>query len=221
MKRVCIFDLDGTLTDTLESITYCVNLTLQELGLPEITREQCRAFVGNGARFLIEESLRAAGDTEISQIERAMEVYGRIFGRHCTYRVEPYEGIEDLLADLKSQGLKLAVLSNKPDAQTKDVVAKFFGSDIFNYIQGQCEGIPRKPDPAAAQWIAKEFGVDTEECIYIGDSEVDMLTARAAGMESVGVTWGFRTEEVLQKHGATHIIHHPRELLTIIREKGV
>ncbi len=221
MYQVCIFDLDGTLTDTLESITYSVNLTLEELGLSSITREQCKTFIGNGARYLIEESLKAAGDADAMQIEKAMEVYGRVFGEHCTYKVEPYKGIVELLGKLKAQGIKLAVLSNKPHEQTKDVVAKFFERDIFNYIQGQCEGIPRKPDPAAALLIAEQFGVSREACVYIGDSDVDMETASAAGMESVGVTWGFRPEEVLKEHGAKHIIHYPSELLSIITEKGV
>ncbi len=221
MYQTCIFDLDGTLTDTLESITYSVNLTLQELGLSGITRAQCKEFIGNGARYLIRESLKAAGDADATQLEQAMGVYGRVFGKNCTYKVEPYEGIVELLENLRAQGVKLAVLSNKPHEQTKDVVAKFFGRDIFNYIQGQCEGIPRKPDPAAALMIAEQFGVSKEACIYIGDSDVDMETAGAAGMESVGVTWGFRSEEVLKEHGAKHIIHHPSELLSIITEKGV
>lgn len=221
MYQACIFDLDGTLTDTLESITYSVNLTLGELGLSEITKEQCKAFVGNGARYLIEESIKAAGDSGTTQIEKAMEIYGRVFGKNCTYKVEPYEGIVEALTELKDQGVKLAVLSNKPHAQTKDVVAKFFGRDIFNYIQGQCEGIPRKPDATAALMIAEQFGVCKEACVYVGDSDVDMETASAAGMESVGVTWGFRSEEVLRDHGAKHIIHHPGELLSIITEKGV
>ncbi len=221
MYQACIFDLDGTLTDTLDSITYSVNLTLGELGMSGITRAQCKEFIGNGARYLLEESLKASGDVGASQIDRAMEIYGRVFGEHCTYRVKPYEGIVDLLTQLKSLGIKLAVLSNKPHVQTKDVVAKFFGSDIFNYIQGQCDGIPRKPDPTAARMLAQQFGVSSQECIYVGDSDVDMETACAAGMKSVGVTWGFRSEEVLKQHGAKHMIHHPQELLSIITGKGV
>ncbi len=220
MYQACIFDLDGTLTDTLDSITYSVNLTLQEMGLSEITREQCRTFIGNGARYLMEEALKASGDACASRIDDAMEIYGRVFGENCTYQVKPYDGIVELLAELKAEGIKLAVLSNKPHAQTKDVVAKFFGSDIFNYIQGQCDGIPRKPDPAAALMIAQQFGVSNQACVYIGDSDVDMETACAAGMASVGVTWGFRSEEVLMTHGAEYMIHHPKELLSIITEKG-
>ena len=118
---------------------------------------------------------------------------------------------------LKEQGIRLAVLSNKPHEQTKDVVATFFGTDTFDYVQGQQEGIPRKPDPTAALLIAKQFQVGSEECVYIGDSDVDMQTANAAGMESVGVTWGFRPKEVLLEHGAKHTIDHPEELISIVK----
>ncbi len=218
MYRVCIFDLDGTLTDTLASVTHSVNLTLAELGLSEITSEQCKEFIGNGARYLIEQSLIAGGDADASRIEEGMKAYKRIFKVHCTYQVAPYEGILSLLQELKAQGMKLAVLSNKPDAQTQDVVRTFFGTDTFDYVQGQCEGIPRKPDPAAALLIAKQFGACNKECIYIGDSDVDMQTANAANMLSVGVTWGFRSADVLQAHGANHLIHHPMELLSIIQK---
>ena len=120
--KTCIFDLDGTLTDTLESITYSVQETLKEMGLMPITKEQCCAFVGNGARVLIEKSLDAGGDKKAARIEEGMEVYGRIFDENCTYHVTPYDGIEELLKTLKAQGVKLAVLSNKPHRQTVKVV---------------------------------------------------------------------------------------------------
>lgn len=221
MYKACIFDLDGTLTDTLESLTYSVNETLKELGLTCITGEQCRAFVGNGARYLLEKALAAAGDEKLTQIEEAMRVYGRVFQENCTYRVKPYEGILGLLKALKEQGILLAVLSNKPHLRTLDVVAAFFEKETFTYVQGQMEGIPRKPDPTAVWMIAEKLGADPRECIYVGDSDVDMETAGAAGVESVGVTWGFRSREVLEAHGAKHIIDHPEELVSIIKEKGV
>ena len=216
MYKACIFDLDGTLTDTLESLTYSVNETLKELNLPCITREQCRDFVGNGARYLLERSLEASGDDTLSHIEEAMQIYGRIFKQNCTYKVAPYDGIKEMLTALKEKGMKLAVLSNKPHLQTLDVVATFFGNDTFQVVQGQKEGVPRKPDPAAAIMIAEAFGVDKAECVYVGDSDVDMQTGNAAGMESVGVTWGFRSKEVLLEHGAHHTIDHPEELITIV-----
>lgn len=217
MYKACIFDLDGTLTDTLESLTYSVNETLKELHLSSITSKQCKSFVGSGARCLIERALQASGDEKLVHIEEAMETYKRIFKVNCTYHVSPYEGIVELLKALKEQGIRLAVLSNKPHEQTKDVVATFFGTDTFDYVQGQQEGIPRKPDPTAALLIAEQFQVGSEECVYIGDSDVDMQTANAAGMESVGVTWGFRPKEVLLEHGAKHTIDHPEELISIVK----
>ena len=216
MYKACIFDLDGTLTDTLESLTYSVNETLKELNLPCITREQCRDFVGNGARYLLERSLEASGDNTLSHIEEAMQIYERVFKQNCTYKVAPYDGIKEMLTALKEKGMKLAVLSNKPHLQTLDVVATFFGNDTFQVVQGQKEGVPRKPDPAAAIMIAEAFGVDKAECVYVGDSDVDMQTGNAAGMKSVGVTWGFRPKEVLLENGAHHTIDHPEELITIV-----
>lgn len=217
MYKVCIFDLDGTLTDTVESLTYSVNATLSELGLSQITEEQCKAFVGSGARKLIERSLKAAGDPELLHVEKAMEVYGRVFKENCTYHVAPYEGIVEMLDTLKTLGVRLAVLSNKPHLQTKDVVATFFGADIFTCVQGQQEGIPRKPDPAAVFMIAKELNVATKECLYIGDSDVDMQTGNAAGVTTIGVTWGFRSREVLKENGAAYIVDKAQEIISIVK----
>ena len=217
MYKACIFDLDGTLTDTLESLTYSVNATLCELGLGQITEEQCKAFVGSGARKLIERSLKAAGDTQLLQVEKAMEVYGRIFKKNCTYHVAPYEGIVELLVALKAEGVKLAVLSNKPHIQTQDVVTTFFGVDTFVCVQGQQEGIPRKPDPTAVFMIAKELGIAAEECLYIGDSDVDMQTGCAANVTTIGVSWGFRSKEVLQENGATYIVDKAEEIISIVK----
>lgn len=216
MYKACIFDLDGTLTDTLESLTVSVNKTLNELGLPNITSEQCKYFVGDGARKLIERALIASGDKNLTLIEQGMEIYGRVFQKYCTYHVAPYEGVLDLLQELKKRGVRLAVLSNKPHAQTKDVVATYFEPGTFSFVQGQQEGIPRKPNPTALLWIAEKMEVSPEECIYIGDSDVDMHTGNGAGMVSVGVTWGFRTRQILKEHGAKHIIDQPKELISIM-----
>lgn len=217
MYKACIFDLDGTLTDTLESLTYSVNLTLQELGLSPITHDQCKAFVGSGARKLIERSIQAAGDEKAERIEEAMEAYGRIFKKHCTYRVAPYDGIAEMLAKLKAQGIKLAVLSNKPHLQTRDVVATFFDEGVFTCVMGQQEHIPRKPDPTAVGMIMEELAVAKEECLYIGDSDVDMQTGATAGVDTVGVTWGFRTKEVLVRNGATYIVNKAEEIISIVK----
>ena len=214
--KACIFDLDGTLTNTLESMTYSVNLTLEEMGLSKITKDQCRLFVGNGARVLMEKSLKAAGDTDASRIEEGMEIYGRIFDRNCTYHVTPYEGIPEMLKALKDKGIHLAVLSNKPDRQTVKVVKAIFGEELFDYAQGQKEGIRRKPEPDGVWYLIEQMHVSKEECLYIGDSEVDAATVRNAGLKSIGVLWGFRDRKTLETAGADDLIDRPDELLQFV-----
>ena len=214
--KACIFDLDGTLTNTLESMTYSVNLTLEEMGLSKITKDQCRLFVGNGARVLIEKSLKAAGDTDASRIEEGMEIYGRIFDRNCTYHVTPYEGIPEMLKALKDKGIQLAVLSNKPDRQTVKVVKAIFGEELFEYAQGQKEGIRRKPEPDGVWYLMEQMHVSKEECLYIGDSEVDAATGRNAGLKTIGVLWGFRDRKTLETAEVDDLIDRPDELLQFV-----
>lgn len=214
--KVCIFDLDGTLGDTLDSLVYSVGKTLEEMRLPAITQEQCRSFVGNGARNLMERALEAAGDEGHSRIEEGMEVYGRIFDENCTYHLQPYEGIPELLSALKDRGIKLAVLSNKPHRQTVKVVHAMCGETMFDYIQGQKDEIPRKPDPAGIYYALDKLGVTAEECLYIGDSEVDIATGKNAGTKTIGVSWGFRAKEELKAAGAEYIIDKAEELLHFI-----
>lgn len=216
--KACIFDLDGTLTDTLESLVYSVNGSLKEMGLPAISKEQCRRFVGNGARRLMECSLEAAGDAGASRIAEAMQVYGRIFGANCTYRVVPYDGIPEMLQKLKSRGIRLAVLSNKPHGQTVDVVRAVFGEGCFDCVQGQTDAIPRKPDPAGVYSLLEKMGVSAGECLYIGDSEVDIATGNRAGVRCVGVDWGFRSRQTLEDAGAEVIVSRPDQILQFISD---
>lgn len=214
--KACIFDLDGTLTNTLESMTYSVNLTLKEMGLSQITKDQCRMFVGNGARVLIEESLKVSGDPKASRIEEGMKIYGRIFDQNCTYHVTPYEGIPEMLKALKDRGIHLAVLSNKPDRQTVKVVKEIFGDNIFDYAQGQKDGIRRKPAPDGVWYLMEQMQVSKEECLYIGDSEVDAATGKNSGLKTIGVLWGFRDRKTLETAGADHLIERPEELLQFV-----
>lgn len=211
--NACIFDLDGTLTDTLASLTYSVNETLKEMGLSPITAEQCRSFVGNGARVLIEKALAAVGLPDKSRLLEGMEIYGRIFDANCTYLVTPYEGIRDMLVKMKEQGMKLGVLSNKPHRQTVKVVREIFGEGMFDCVQGQQEGIARKPDPEGVYRLMDALKVSKEECLYVGDSEVDIQTGKNAGVRTIGVAWGFRTREILEAAGAEMIIDTPVELM--------
>lgn len=217
MKKVCIFDLDGTLIDTLDSLLFSVNKTLEELSMPEISREQCRAFVGNGARYLIERSIQSGCETyDDSLIEQGMGVYSRVFAEHCMYKVEPYEGMRDVLEGLKKQGVQLAILSNKPHERTVEITEHYFGVGYFDFIQGQCDGIPRKPDPESIYCVIKQLEAEEAQCIYIGDSEVDMMTGEEASVETIGVSWGFRDREVLENTKASAIIDKPSQLLECI-----
>lgn len=218
MYRLCIFDLDGTLTDTLESLTFSVNETLKEMGLSAVTSEKCRQFVGNGARVLMEKSLLEAGESDLGRLDEAMEIYGRIFDANCTYHVVPYAGVPDMLRNMMQERLRLAVLSNKPHRQTVHVVETVFGKGLFTHIQGQKENIPRKPDPTAALGIAEELGISPEDTVYIGDSEVDIATGTNAHMMTIGVTWGFRGRAILQEAGAKYIADTPEEVMKLIRE---
>lgn len=216
--KACIFDLDGTLTSTLDSLEYSTNATMREIGMPEITKDQCRRFVGNGARVLIESALKAGGDEQLLHLEEAMKTYARIFEENCTYHVEPYEGIVRMLQSMKGAGIALAVLSNKPDQQAVKVVREVFGEGVFDLVQGQKEGVPRKPDPTAALEMAKELGADASETAYIGDSEVDLETGIAAGMKTILVSWGFRGRAALEEDGADCIVDSVDEILDIVKE---
>lgn len=214
--KACIFDLDGTLTDTLESLVYSVQATLKEMGMPQITREQCRTFVGNGAKRLMEKSLVAAGDEKLSRLDEGMQVYGRIFDANCTYHVTPYNGITEMLQTLKQKGIRLAVLSNKPHAQTVKVVKEIFGDGIFDYVSGQQEGMKRKPAPDGVWHIMEVLETEASQCLYVGDSEVDIETGKNAGLKTISVTWGFRSEEELKEAKAEIMIDSPAELFTYV-----
>lgn len=217
MKKVCIFDLDGTLVDTLDSLTVSVNDTLEELGFSKITRKQCRAFIGNGARNLMQQSIlnsQEACGTEL--LDRAMVIYGRVFAQKCMYQVVPYDGIREVLHALKEQGVVLAILSNKPHERTVEIAEQYFGVGYFDHIQGQCDTLPRKPDPESLYYVMRLLGAQKEQCIYIGDSEVDMITGEGAGITTIGVSWGFRDRIILENKNAAAIIDEPIELLKCI-----
>ena len=220
MYKACIFDLDGTLTATLDSLLFSVNEMMKELELPEITREQCRMYVGNGAKVLVRKALESAGVREEEYFDKAFRTFQRIFDQNCTYHVRPYKGIVSLLAGLKAQGMKLGVLSNKPDRQAVHVVQEIFGDRAFDLVRGQREGVPRKPDPAALLEMADNLKAGLSEVIYIGDSEVDIKTGQAAGVKTILVSWGFRSTEDLIKAGAEQIVDSVQEIFDITKEES-
>lgn len=212
-KRAVIFDLDGTLTDTLKSIWKSANLTLADVGLPPFEVDRYRYFVGDGAEELLKRALIADGDTELMYLEQVKEGYRKHFARYVNYEVHPYEGILDLLKALKERNILLAVNSNKPHERTIDVVEGIFGKDTFDILVGQCDSRARKPAPDGIFYIMEQLKLSKEEIIYLGDTCVDMKTGKSAGVFTVGALWGFRDRKELEENHADAIIAHPMELL--------
>lgn len=213
MKKAVIFDLDGTLSDSIQSIKYSGDKTMEAFGYGPFSVEQYKYFVGDGAANLVRRALEAAGDTKLAHFEEAYALYREIFRENCMFRVRPYEGIRELLATLKAQDVKIAVLSNKPHDETVNVIESLFGKGCFDVIQGQKENVAIKPSPEGAFQILDRLGLDTSEAVYLGDTATDMKTGKNAGFFTVGALWGFRDRQELEENGADAMISHPLELL--------
>lgn len=210
--RACIFDLDGTLANTLTSIAHFGNATLEEYGLPTIPVETYKTLVGNGADVLMRRMLKTVGaEFPEEKIKEFRASYDRRYESEPMALVEPYPGIPQLLERLKALGLKVGVLSNKPDNMAEYIVRALFG-DLPDQVHGQRAGIPTKPDPTAVLKMAEDFHVSPEQVLYIGDSGVDMQTGRNAGMVPCGVLWGFRGKDELLENGAQYLVSTAEEL---------
>ncbi|MFT8887679.1 MAG: HAD family hydrolase [Ethanoligenens sp.] len=213
MYLACIFDLDGTLADSLRDLAEASNHALAAQGYPTHEIERYRYFVGNGIPKLIERVLpQDACTPEI--LNRTRAIFDTYYEVHRLDHTAPYEGIVPLLDSLHEKGVKLAVVSNKPDVFAKKIVTTLFG-DRFHPVFGNRPDVPRKPDPAAALEAATMLGVQPEECLFLGDSGVDMKTAEAAKMTGVGVLWGFRDRDELLENGAKRLLARPEELLEL------
>ncbi|MBQ8545685.1 MAG: HAD family hydrolase [Clostridia bacterium] len=213
-----IFDLDGTLAYTLEDIATAVNNTLSKLGYKTRTKAEVLQFVNNGARELIRRALpKTVQDIEFI-VDSALDVYGEEYSKCYLEKTQAYEGIAEVLTEQKKNGVKLAVLSNKQDEFVKNIIYSLFGKKLFTVVQGQA-GMPTKPDPASALFICKQMGVKPSNCIFVGDSDVDIKTAQNAQMTSIGVAWGYREREVLEKAQANFIVETPADLYNILNEQ--
>lgn len=206
MIKACIFDLDGTLTRTQESIARPINMTLKYYGLPEQPVEDYNYFAGDGIKNALERALKAAGDAEATHLEEGLPMCRKWMNEDPLYHVEPFPHVIESLHALKDKGIKIAVFSNKPHESAVNVVETIFGKGLFDHVQGQTDRIPIKPDPAGVYEILKEFGVKKEECLYFGDTNTDMMTGHNAGLYTVGVTWGFRPRAELEEYKADCII---------------
>lgn len=212
--KQAIFDLDGTLLETMDSIIKAGNAMLTQLGYQPRSREDYQRFVGYGAKQLVKSLLRASGDLAESRLSEAYPTYMEIFDETCTYKVKPYPGMAQLISYLVDQGIKLAVLTNKPHSMAARVVHCGFPQDTFVIIQGLDDKFPRKPDPTAALHIARELGADDlRQVMFMGDSDADMQTAVNAGMLAVGAGWGFRTGDELIANGCEILLDKPLDLI--------
>ena len=214
--KAIIFDLDGTLLDTLVDLADAGNKVLANAGLPVHTTDSYRYFVGDGLITLIQRILpEDMRSTE--KVRQMAESFREVYATNWNAKTKPYEGIEEMLSGLKSKDLPMNILSNKPDDFTKVCVREFFGSDTFVHVLGNRDGVPKKPDPAGALEIANLLSLSPAEILYLGDTATDMQTAVAADMLAVGALWGFRPARELEENGAKHLVTHPVEVLELIR----
>ena len=213
--KACIFDLDGTLTDTLTAIAHFGNAALSANGFDTYDTDRYRSFVGDGRRKLIERMLDAQGKLNEENYAAVCAAYDAAYEADPLYKTTAYKGINELLTALKASGMHLAVCSNKPDNVVHGVIERVFAPDTFDCVRGAIDGGAVKPDPSSALEIAEKLGARPDECLFIGDTNVDIFTAKNAGMTSVGVLWGFRDREELEEANADYIIAAPEELLQI------
>ena len=209
-----IFDLDGTLVNSLEDIADAMNSVLQEHKFPTHDYNSYQYFIGNGLRNLVSKSLPALQNNE-NQINQCYNLMLEVYHNNCTHKTKPYNGIVALLDELLLRNIKISVFSNKADDLTKEITTALF-PNYFDPIVGLTEESLKKPNPFYALEISKSLGLKTEEILFVGDSGVDMQTATNATIEAVGVLWGFRPEDELKENGAKHIINHPLDLLQIL-----
>ncbi len=217
--KAVLFDLDGTLLDTLEDLGDSMNAVLEARGYPTHSIRSYTGFVGDGVENLVRRALPsgAAQETVVAQMVPLMR---REYASRWKAKTRPYPGVPQLLSELSTRGLRLAVLSNKPHPATVEVVQHFFPRSVFDVVLGARPGIPIKPDPGAALEVSRHMGIPASAFVYLGDTNTDMRTAREAGMFAVGVLWGFRTAEELRSSGALALIKDPGELLNLLDGPG-
>ena len=213
--QAVIFDLDGTLLDTLADLADAVNRVLSANGYPRHPEQDYRWFVGDGSAMLITRALPPdCRNTE--NVQACLERFIADYNQHWHQKTAPYPGIKELLETLQTRRLKLAVVTNKPHRFAEKMIVHYFSKGSFDPIFGQREGLPKKPDPAQALAAARQMAVAPQDCLFVGDSAVDIETARRAGMPSIGAGWGFRPKSELIEAGADYIIDHPKDLLPLI-----
>ena len=205
-----IFDLDGTLLDTLRDLANAVNYAMREKNYPERTTEEIRSFIGNGIRMLIKRAVPK--DTSDKDYDETLAIFTQYYLAHIADFTKPYDGIIEVVKKIKADGCKVAVVSNKAHEAAQKVVKSFFG-DMFDVVVGKMEKFPTKPAPDSVIYVMKSLGLEKDKCVYIGDSDVDVDTADNAGLLRIGVTWGNRDRCVLEEKGADFIADKPEDIL--------
>jgi phosphoglycolate phosphatase len=216
MIKAVLFDLDGTIADTVESIAMASNRALEACGLEPRDIEEYNFYAGNGADTLVRRALNAAGDKEGINFDKVFKEYKGFFEKYCTYKVKAYNGMKETLDIIKKKGIRIAVVTNKPHDRAVTVVETLYGKGYFDFIIGQTSKMEKKPDPAMAIYAADFLGISKEACMYVGDTDVDMITGNAAGMYTIGVLWGFRDKEELIENHANALVFKPEALLELL-----
>ena len=214
MFKVAIFDLDGTLLNTLDDLANACNYALNKFSFPTHNVEEYKKFIGNGIYKLVERAV-PNNKKDKETVEKVLKTFSDYYNEHMIDMTKPYDGIVDILDELRAKGIKLAVVSNKKHEFTIEIVEKYF-EDRFDIVFGHRENYKEKPDPTSVLEVIEKLNILKSECIYIGDSNVDILTAKNAGVKSVGVSWGFRDREELANEGANYLTDNNIELLNII-----
>ena len=215
MYEFILFDLDGTLLDTLDDLVNSVNFALETVGLPKRAKKEIRSFIGNGIRLLIQ---RAIGPQNESVFENAFIAFKTHYAAHCADNTKPYDGVLEMLKTLKEQGKRLAVLSNKAHFATVELCKKYFG-DLIEFVMGEreSEGIAKKPAPDSVFAALQAMGGERARAVYIGDSEVDIQTAQNAKLDCISVTWGWKDKDFLIKNGAKRFADTPQQLSAFLQ----
>lgn len=218
MTDTVIFDLDGTLLDTLEDLMDSVNFALGIFGLQERSLAEVRSFVGNGVELLIERAVEGRL-SEKDELE-CLRIFKEHYSKNMNHKTKPYDGMLDLIKTLLNKDYRIAIVSNKFDSAVKELNNIYF-EGLFPVAIGSSETVAKKPAPDSVFEALKQLGVTGKTAIYVGDSDVDVMTAKNSGLECVGVTWGFRDEELLSEMGAAYIIHKPEQLLDILSRRNM
>ncbi len=214
--QLAIFDLDGTILNTLDDLADSVNHVLEEYGFPQHTKDEVRMMVGNGILNLIKRAL--PNGTEQSMVEAVYADFNAYYKLHSADKTKPYDGITEMLEQLKARGVKLAVVSNKADYAVQDLCERYF-SRLFDVVAGEKTGVPKKPAPDGVNSILHKLGIERNKSVYIGDSDVDVQTANNAEIACIAVDWGFRDRALLEKCGAELIASSTDDIIKVILEK--